>query len=128
MPSLVLDNWANMAIDEPDLRVTERRPGEAVVIEGELTEANREEFERLIDALAADTRREIRLDLYGLDIEDGLALATAINSLRRLRARAARLRLEGAPQMLCHNLYRVGLLGDNRIELIDMRRDEPGET
>lgn len=117
-----------MAIDKPDLRVIERRPGEAILIEGELTEANRDEFARHLDGLVADAGREIRLDLYGLDIEDGLALATAINSLRRLRARGARLILEGAPQMLCHNLYRVGLLGDNLIELVDMRRDEPGET
>ena len=118
----------DVVTDKPDLRVIERRPGEEILVEGELTEANRREFERLIDGLAADAQGGIRLNLRGLDIDDPLALATAINSLRRLRARAARIILEGAPQMLCHNLYRVGLLGDNRIELIDMRKDEPGET
>jgi anti-anti-sigma regulatory factor len=98
---------------------------EAVVIEGELTEANAGGFERRMDALSREARRAITLDLYGLDIDDGIALATVISSLRRLRARAARLTLKGAPQMLCHNLYRVGLLDDGAIELVDMRLDEP---
>ncbi|HKP85362.1 MAG TPA: STAS domain-containing protein [Blastocatellia bacterium] len=118
----------NRADYKPDLRVIERRPGGGIVIEGELTESNAEEFERQIKALTSEARREITIDLYGLDIDDGVALATAINSLRLLRARAARIVLEGAPQMLGHNLYRVGLLGDDRIELIDMRKDEPGGT
>jgi anti-anti-sigma regulatory factor len=98
---------------------------EAVIIEGELTEANAGEFERRMNELAQETRREITLDLYGLDIDDGIALVTVINSLRRLRAHDARITLKGAPQMLCHNLYRVGLLDDGAIELIDMRLDEP---
>jgi anti-anti-sigma regulatory factor len=115
----------NEAIDKPELRVIQRKPGEEAAIEGDLTEANAEEFERHIDALAPDARSEVTLDLYMLDIADGVALAAAINSLRRLRARSARIILKGAPQMLCHNLYRVGLLEDNFIELIDMRLDEP---
>lgn len=118
----------NDAIDKPELRASQPGPGETIVIEGELTEANRDELEKAVNALTRDARREIRLDLYGLDIEDGLALAAAINLLRRLRARAERIVLEGAPQMLCHNLYRVGLLDERRIELIDMRADEPAGT
>lgn len=98
---------------------------EAVLIEGELTEANVGEFERRMNELGQEPLREITLDLYGLDIDDGIALVTVINSLRRLRAHAARVVLKGAPQMLGHNLYRVGLLDDGAIELIDMRLDEP---
>ena len=110
---------------EPDFRVIERMAGEAIIIEGELTEANAEEFERRLGELIQKPQREITLDLYGLDIEDGVALATFINSLRRLRARASRLVLKGAPQVLGHNLYRVGLLEQDAITLIDMRMDEP---
>lgn len=98
---------------------------QAIVIEGELTEANAEEFERQMNELVREPGQKITLDLYGLDIEDGIALATVINSLRRLCARKARLTLKGAPQMLGHNLYRVGLLDDNAIKLVDMRLDEP---
>ena len=120
-------------IDKPDLRVIERGPGKSIMIEGELTEANAKEFEQRMSMLFADSdsevtlsNREVTLELYGLDIDDGIALATAINSLRQLRARAARIILKGAPQMLCHNLYRVGLLDDGgAIELVDMRLDEP---
>ena len=93
----------------------------AVIIEGELTEANAEEFERRMNELIQKPQREITIDLYGLDIDDGVALATFINWLRACKAR---LILKGAPQMLGHNLYRVGLL-DSSITLIDMRLDEP---
>ena len=110
---------------EPDFRVIERMAGEAVTVEGELTEANAEEFERRMNEIFQKSQREITIDLYGLDIDDGVALATFINSLRRLRARNTRLILKGAPQMLGHNLYRVGLLDDDAITLIDMRLDEP---
>ena len=110
---------------EPDFRVIERMAGEAVIIEGELTEANAEEFERRMNELVREPQGEITLDLYGLDIDDGVALATFINLLRSLRARASRLVLKGAPQMLGHNLYRVGMLEPDAITLIDMRRDEP---
>lgn len=113
------------AVDKPGLQVTEQTEGEAVIIEGELTEANAEEFERQVFDLLQRTGQKITLDLYGLDIEDGIALATVINSLRRLRAHKARLTLKGAPQMLGHNLYRVGLLDGDGITLVDMRLDEP---
>jgi len=110
---------------EPDFRVIERMAGEAVTVEGELTEANAEEFERRMNELIQQPQREITIDLYGLDIDDGVALATFINLLRRLRRQASRLILKGAPQMLGHNLYRVGMLDDDAITLIDMRLDEP---
>ena len=107
------------------LQVVGQMACEIVVIEGELTEANAAEFERRVNEFFGEARREITLDLYGLDIDDGIALVTVINSLRRLRDQAARIVLKGAPQMLGHNLYRVGLLDDHRIVLIDMRLDEP---
>jgi anti-anti-sigma factor len=115
----------NRAIDKSDLQVIEQIAGGAVTVEGELTEANAEEFERRMNELIQKPRREITIDLYGLDIDDGVALAAFINSLRRLCAHNARLVLKGAPQMLGHNLYRVGMLDSDRIALIDMRLDEP---
>jgi anti-anti-sigma factor len=103
-----------------------RVAGGAISVEGELREANAHEFEKLLQDFATETVSEIRLDLSGLDIDDGVALAAAINALRRVRARSSKLVLAGAPQMLCHNLYRIGLLeGRRAIELIDMRQDEP---
>ena len=111
--------------DEIDLRVTRRGPGDEVAIEGELSEASLPPFENAIEAIALNASGVVTLDLTGLDIEDGVALATAINSLRRLLKRSQRVVLKGAPQMLCHNLYRAGLLDGDSIELVDMRLDEP---
>ncbi|HJQ67709.1 MAG TPA: STAS domain-containing protein [Blastocatellia bacterium] len=103
-----------------------RAAGDKIILEGELCEATASELDGLLDASDWQGRGAVCLDLSGLDIDDGAGVAAAINFLRRLRARSSRLVLTGAPQMLCHNLYRVGLLeGDGRIELIDMRQDEP---
>ncbi|HVG21168.1 MAG TPA: STAS domain-containing protein [Blastocatellia bacterium] len=106
--------------------MTQQSAGGAVIIEGDLTIHSAAEFERRMRSLNAASGGAVTLDLSGLDIEDGVALATAINSLRELRNRSAKIILKGAPQMLCHNLYRVGLLGEGGVvELVDMRLDEP---
>ena|SRR5437868_2718232 len=102
-----------------------QRPGCAVIIEGDLTASNADEFAHHLLALKLDSRGEIRLDLRGLDLDDGTALAVAVNALRQLDGRASKLILIGAPQMLCHNLYRIGLLAGGHIDLVDMRQDEP---
>lgn len=115
------------ANDQADLQVIQLAASNSVMIAGDLSEANALEFERRINALKfAPGSSSITLNLHDLDIEDGMALATLVNAIRRLRARAMRLVLIGAPQMLGHNLYRVGLLGaDRTIELVEMRQDEP---
>ena len=75
--------------------------------------------------LVVEADRPITLDLFGLDIEDGVALTTCLNVLRDLRSRTGGLVIRGAPQMLGHNLYRAGLLGEvNGIELMETRLDE----
>ncbi|MFL6214643.1 MAG: STAS domain-containing protein [Blastocatellia bacterium] len=100
-------------------------PPDRVAFEGDLTAANADEFARRLQALDADASGVIQLDLSGLDIDDGVAIAIAVNALRQLSSRAAKLILVAAPQMLCHNLYRIGLLNGDRIELVEMREDEP---
>jgi anti-anti-sigma regulatory factor len=103
-----------------------RREDGAIVIEGELNSGNAEAFEKTMNSLAVESDGKLVLQMFGFDIVDGVGVATAINGLRDLLKRVDRLRLTGAPQILCHNLYRVGLLdAGSRIELIDMRQDEP---
>jgi ABC-type transporter Mla MlaB component len=95
------------------------------VVEGELTRANAAHFEQELNAIESETST-IELDLSALDITDGAALAILVDSLRRLSTRLSRLVLTGAPQMLGHNLYRIGVLKeDGIIQLVDMRCDEP---
>jgi anti-anti-sigma factor len=93
------------------------------MIEGDLDTENASQLESFLRAVTTDSDQTITLDLTGLDIEDGVAVATVINALRELRARSARLVVRGAPQILGHNLYRVGLL--ESMEIVDMREDEP---
>ena len=111
--------------DECELHVTASPGDNTVIIEGDLTRHNAAEFERRMRALNSDSTRAIVLNLSGLDIDDGVGLVTAVNSLRELLNRSAKIILTGAPQMLCHNLYRVGLLDEGAVELVDMRVDEP---
>jgi anti-anti-sigma factor len=112
--------------NECELRVIASHGDEPVIIEGDLNHHNAADFERRVRALSADSSSTIILDLSGLDIDDGVALATAINSLRELRNRSAKIILTGAPQMLGHNLYRLGLLDEGgAVKLVDMRLDEP---
>jgi anti-anti-sigma regulatory factor len=103
-----------------------RRQDGAVVIEGELNFGNAEAFEQALTSLNVEANGRLVLDMSGFDVDDGIGVATAINGLRDLLKRVDRLQLTGAPQILAHNLYRVGLLESNSaIELIDMRQDEP---
>ena len=98
----------------------------SILVEGDLREQNASDFESRVRTLVVDPGGSLILDLRGLDIEDGIALATCINSLRELRARVNVLVLRGAPQMLGHNLYRTGMLeGPGAVEMVDMRLDEP---
>jgi len=111
---------------EGGIKLIERVAGRSASLEGDLSEANIADFESGLLSLEADGDATFTLDLSGLDICDGVAAATAVSCLRRLRGRARHLVLAGAPQVLGHNLYRVGLLeGAGAIELVDMRLDEP---
>ena len=101
-----------------------RPPERPASIEGDLTAANAGELGALLRALHLDAEGRIELDLSGLEIEGGAATVAAVNALRELSARASKVVLIAAPQMLCHNLYRIGLLEGN-VELREMRQDEP---
>lgn len=65
------------------------------------------------------------LELEGLDIEDGVAATLAVNAVRLLGSRVPLLRIIHAPQLLAHNLYRVGLLLQGGIVLVAVREEEP---
>lgn len=100
-----------------------------ISIEGELTEANAPEFERRFQEFATQAIPETAervLEIPRLDIVDSVALVTALNAIRLLRARSSALVIIGAPQMLGHNLYRAGMLdGSAAVQLVEMRLDEP---
>ena len=115
----------NTVPDSSEVQFSSDSQGATLVV-GDLSQQNAFDFESRVRTLGVESGGSVVLDLSGLDIEDGVALATCINSLRELRARTGRLVLRGAPQMLGHNLYRTGMLdGAGAVELVDMRLDEP---
>ena len=107
-----------------DLKV--RREGDIIRVSGDLRLSNAERLERELLAQVPSEVETLTLDLSDLDIEDGVSVVVALNTLRELRTRCRRLVVKGAPQVLGHNLYRVhDLEGPDAIELVDLREDEP---
>ncbi|MEW6128188.1 MAG: hypothetical protein AB1757_14195 [Acidobacteriota bacterium] len=97
----------------------------AIAIEGDLHQANAAAFEKRL-AECEINPDAVALDMLEFDVSDGIAIVTTINAIRQILTRTKKLKLVAAPQILCHNLYRVGLFGiDSRIELVAMREDEP---
>lgn len=94
----------------------------ALIISGDLDASGITQFEADIAALPL-LPDPLRLDLSGFDISDSLAAVAAVDAMRRL-ARGRRLVLQGAPQLLAHNLYRVGDLEGGSVVLEATRQDE----
>ncbi len=93
---------------------------ERLSLSGDLTGVNSRDLLRWLQTLPAIPS----IDLAELDIEDGVAATEAVNAVRLLCSRVARLHIIAAPQVLAHNLYRTGMLANGTIELVDMREDE----
>ena len=95
------------------------------LIWGELNRPNIQLMVRYLRTLKFSKDSDMTLDLHALDIVDSASLAVLVCILREMRAHTRHLILEGAPQVLGHNLYRANLLsGEHAIELRDMREDE----
>ncbi len=67
------------------------------------------------------------LDLAELefDADAGVEVARWIDRIRALLREHGRLRLRACPQMLAHTLYKVGMLRDDRLELVEPREEDP---
>lgn len=75
----------------------------------------------------ADPKLELDLSDLELDLEcdAGLAVARWVDHLRKRVHEHGCIRVLACPQMLAHTLYKAGLLRDGRIELVDVREEEP---
>ena len=71
----------------------------------------------------------MEIDLAAVEIEGdvggGLVVARWVDELRARVREHGRVRVHGCPQMLAHTLYKVGMLRDGTLELIDTREEEP---
>jgi hypothetical protein len=109
---------------ESGMPVIERGTDGLISVEGDLRADGAAEFERVMRGLSVEPSGEVTLDFSALDVEDGVAVAAAVNSIRELLSRSPRVIIRGAPQILGHNLYRVGMLAGGAVDLVDMRLDE----
>lgn len=66
----------------------------------------------------------INLDFEDLELDDGSAVAEAVNALRALLEQAPVV-VHNAPQMLAHTLYKTGMLRGQRLALETPREEEP---
>ncbi|MCE7908405.1 MAG: hypothetical protein DYH02_08580 [Candidatus Omnitrophica bacterium COP1] len=79
-------------------------------------------IEKLVSSTGSGTG--LFLDLAELDFEEGAAVALLVDQIKQYLKRDGRLDLFQAPQVLAHNLYRVGLLTHPRLTLTQTRMDE----
>jgi len=91
-----------------------------VLLYGELRHDNASQFYTWMIGIGAVS--QLWLDEF--DIVDGVAAVEAVNIVRHLLEGQTSLSIHGSPQVLAHNLYRTGLLGEGRIHLEAMREDE----
>jgi ABC-type transporter Mla MlaB component len=94
-----------------------------LTVSGELDEAGVPAFMAHMTALPP-LPDPLRLELSDFDIADGMAAVAAVNAVRGL-ACGRHVVLCGAPQLLAHNLYRVGDLQGGSLVLEATREDEP---
>ena len=92
-------------------------------VDKECAQAFAAALERDVPALALG-ERTIHLDLDDLELDDGSAVAEAVNALRGL-LRSATVVVHHAPQMLAHTLYKTGMLDNDRLSLEAPRVEEP---
>ena len=64
----------------------------------------------------------LTIDMREAKLEDATLIGALVDQIREAAARAGRVQLLEPPQVLAHNLYRVGALdGDSNIQLVDPR-------
>ncbi len=80
-------------------------------------------LERDVPLLALGDRT-VHLDLDDLELDDGSAVAEAVNAIRGL-LRSCAIVVHHAPEMLAHTLYKTGMLEDDRLSLVTPRVEEP---
>ena len=67
----------------------------------------------------------IDVELSETDVVDGKGVAVFTTLVRDSLRDGRRITLRNAPQMVAHTLYKVGLLEDERLTLVDPREEEP---
>lgn len=103
------------------LERTERDGGALLVLSGVLDASNSGALSTLLVANPG----AIFIDLAEFDIDGSGAALEAVDAIRQLLAASGQLTLFNSPQLLGHTLYRVGLLEDDALRLVDTRQEEP---
>ncbi len=101
--------------------------GERLVVEGNVPPGSGAPFSEALRAAAEGVVvawGSLEIDLYDLEFSDGPAVAEAVNAIRAILDWHPELVLHGAPQMLAHTLYKVGMLEEGSLTLENPREDE----
>ena len=94
------------------------RNGSRLTIEGDIDAGN---VAQVIEALQ---QVPLVLDVSEADVTDGPAMAALTAALKRLLLAGHALALVGSPQLLVHNLYRVGYYPHAGLDVQGLRQDE----
>lgn len=109
-------------MNEPRLTFTLRPDGWG--IDGELDHVSRAALHAWCKGIEP-VQEPLTLELAGLEIPDSAGIAAAIEALRLLLQRTPSLTVVHSPHLLAHTLYRLGLLEEGRLALVEPRQEEP---
>jgi anti-anti-sigma regulatory factor len=81
---------------------------------------------RLIkDFIESDGRNQIKIDLSDSEFEDSFALTAMVVLLKLFLEQGKTVNLIAPPQMIVHNLFRIGMYPHHLLHIENMREDEP---
>jgi hypothetical protein len=78
----------------------------------------------LLETLPVTPEELLTIDFSEADVEDGPNMAALISAVKLLLEKGQPLELHQPPQMVVHNLYRVGYHPHPLLSVQDMRQDE----
>jgi anti-anti-sigma regulatory factor len=99
-----------------------------VWLEGDLDGSNCNCLRAFWDCHIPEDASQVDVDMLEVDAIDGESIAHLVGIVRTHLASGAAIALRHAPQMLAHTLYKTGMLGNARLELIEPRSDEQHHT
>lgn len=79
----------------------------------------------LADLVVLETTPVLCLDFSDADIENGATMGKLVSFLKKALATGKSVTLYGPPQLLVHNLYRVGFYPHPLLIVENLRLDEP---
>jgi ABC-type transporter Mla MlaB component len=93
---------------------------QTLTLTGDLTPEDAAQLNNVLNVVQGLT-----LNLADSDIPTGTAMAALVRVLKDALVAGRSIELQSPPQLLVHNLYRVGMHPHQHLKVLDLRTEEP---